>query len=170
MTGENALAGISKGSGSANEGLGAGGAPSQIPAANSSTGQSLVGGGAPNQIAAGDIGANGGLSAGGAPDQVPSGSVGQGQGLAGGGAIAPATAGSSTQILQSTQTSNALPLTTQLPSGPSPTDPKVDAPATATTSASGGPIDAPHTPTPLTSTDLAQSFNSGNQTGVPMSA
>ncbi len=50
------------------------------------------------------------------------------------------------------------------------TPPSIDAPAASTASSAGNPISAPHAPAAPAPTDLAQSFNAGNQTGAPMSA
>lgn len=54
---------------------------------------------------------------------------------------------------------------------PSPSaTPSLDAHAATTAPSAGNPIGATHTPTAPTPGELAQSFNSGNQTGAPMSA
>ena len=51
-----------------------------------------------------------------------------------------------------------------------PNAPSIDATTASTTPPAGSPLAAPHAPTAQTPSDLAQSFNAGNQTGAPMSA
>lgn len=116
-----------------------------------------------------DQGLNAGASANSAGPRSPVVAVDTGQGLAGGALTTPAAPNTSTNSLPSADIKVAPSLSTQLPNSPTAT-PSIEAPSATTAPPVGNSVGAPQAPTAPTPTDLAQSFNAGNQTGTPMSA